>query len=83
MTGETVSVCDGDLSCESCGAFSEVGNGEFGELTCGGDQGIQGNIVKVTSSGNAVLQIAEAQVSGQGFLVLQKLLFFIAHIGMF
>ena len=65
MTGEIVEVCDGDAQCVECGAFPVLGNGEWGIMTCGGDQGIEGNVVKITSPAT-YLQISEIEISGQG-----------------
>ena len=69
MTGEIVEVCDGDTECVECGAFPAVGNGEWGTMKCGVDQGIEGNVVKITSADN-YLQIAEIEINGQGELLI-------------
>ena len=64
MTGEEVWVCEGD-DCEKCGVFSAVGKGDMGVMSCGGNDGIQGNYVKVVTPNN-FLQIAEIEVLGEG-----------------
>ena len=62
MTGETVWVCEKE-KCKKCGAFSAVGNGQWGIMKCGGKKGFKGSYVKIIAPSN-YLQIAKAEIIG-------------------
>ena len=69
MTGNVVEVCS-DTGCVSCGTMGQVGDGQWGTVTCG--QAIQGHIVKVTAP-STILQIAQIEVYGIGEMESLKL----------
>ena len=72
LTGATVEVCDGS-ACKKCGAFGNVGRGQWGSIKCGGRKGIKGSSVKVVGP-NSYLQIAKAEVVGTSKLIKQLLI---------
>ena len=64
MNGESVWVCNAE-GCVKCGEFQGIGNGQWGTMQCGGEQGIQGHYVKISVPA-ANLQIAQVEVFGGG-----------------
>ena len=73
MAGNKVYVCPNtfthppDSSCHLCGAFEPVGNGKWGTVQCGGEDGVEGRTVEVQSDDN-VVQMAEIEILAYGWL---------------
>ena len=74
MDGESVWVCSGE-DCVKCGEFQGIGNGQWGTMQCGGEQGIQGHYIKISVPA-ANLQIAQVEVFGAGTIYIHHIVFF-------